>query len=50
LRRVFTQTEEAEFGPPVARVRLTNQIGHDLHPGCGHNLQEHSLCSSAAAA
>jgi small subunit ribosomal protein S12 len=39
--RVYTTTPKPNLQCKVARVRLTN--GNKIHPGEGHNLQEHSI-------
>ena len=44
--RVYTMTPKKPNSAlrKVARVRLTSRHrGHRLHPGRGHNLQEHSI-------
>jgi ribosomal protein S12 len=43
--RLHPNAEETELGAAQSRARPSDQRhrGHDLHPGVGHNLQEHSI-------
>jgi small subunit ribosomal protein S12 len=43
--RVHDDAQEAELGAAQGRTRahLGRHRGHGLHPGEGHNLQEHSV-------
>ena len=43
--RLHDDPQEAELGAAQGRARAADERdgGHDLHPGEGHNLQEHSV-------